>query len=129
MSEMNQIAAGGADEMSSMDVTATPVARARPRPWTVFDSASFRKLWAVTTLSMFGDFFSYIAMAWLVLQLTGSSLALGTVTWRYGCSEAADVRFLRPLGAGRNDYRPEPRRVGMRFSKRRYTAQVGRCPS
>jgi hypothetical protein len=32
-----------------------------------------------TTLSLFGDFFSYIAMAWLVLQLTGSSLALGTV--------------------------------------------------
>jgi MFS family permease len=28
---------------------------------------------------MFGDFFSYIAMAWLVLQLTGSSLALGAV--------------------------------------------------
>jgi hypothetical protein len=51
----------------------------RPRPWTVFASGSFRKLWAATTLSMFGDFFSYIAMAWLVLQLTGSSLALGTV--------------------------------------------------
>ena len=28
---------------------------------------------------MFGDFFSYIAMAWLVLQLTRSSLALGSV--------------------------------------------------
>jgi MFS family permease len=52
---------------------------ARPRPWTVFSSGPFRKLWAATTLSLFGDFFSYIAMAWLVLQLTGSSLALGTV--------------------------------------------------
>jgi len=31
------------------------------------------------TLSLFGDFFSYIAIAWLVLQLTGSSLALGSV--------------------------------------------------
>ena len=51
----------------------------RPRPWTVFASGSFRKLWAATTLSLFGDFFSYIALAWLVLQLTGSSLALGTV--------------------------------------------------
>jgi hypothetical protein len=39
----------------------------------------FRLLWVATTLSLFGDFFSYIAMAWLVLQLTGSSLALGTV--------------------------------------------------
>lgn len=55
------------------------VAAPRPRPWTVFASGSFRKLWAATTLSLFGDFFSYIALAWLVLQLTGSSLALGTV--------------------------------------------------
>src|SRR6267378_8345443 len=51
----------------------------RPHPWTVFSSGSFRKLWVANTLSLFGDFFSYIAMAWLVLQLTGSSLALGTV--------------------------------------------------
>ncbi len=49
------------------------------RPWTVFQSGLFRKLWAATALSLFGDFFSYIAMAWLVLQLTGSSLSLGTV--------------------------------------------------
>src|SRR2546423_3860154 len=57
-----------------------PVAAAvRPRPWTVFSSGPFRKLWVATSLSLFGDFFSYIAMAWLVLQLTGSSLALGAV--------------------------------------------------
>jgi MFS family permease len=60
-------------------VPAPAVAAQRPRPWTVFSSGSFRKLWVATTLSLFGDFFSYIAMAWLVLQLTGSSLALGTV--------------------------------------------------
>src|SRR6202165_5831798 len=50
-----------------------------PRPWRVFSSGSFRKLWVATTLSLFADFFSYIAMAWLVLQLTGSGLALGSV--------------------------------------------------
>jgi Transmembrane secretion effector len=62
------------------DLVASPaVATARPRPWTVFSSGSFRKLWAATTLSMVGDFFSYIALAWLVLQLTRSSLALGAV--------------------------------------------------
>src|SRR5258708_11738776 len=55
------------------------VAAPQPGLWTVFASGSFRKLWAATTLSLFGDFFSYIALAWLVLQLTGSSLALGTV--------------------------------------------------
>jgi hypothetical protein len=62
-------------ELVSSPAVATP----RPRPWTVFSSGSFRKLWVGTTLSLFGDFFSYIAMAWLVLQLTGSSLALGSV--------------------------------------------------
>ncbi len=62
-------------EIVQSDAAVTP----RPRPWTVFASSSFRKLWVATTLSLFGDFFSYIAMAWLVLQLTGSSLALGTV--------------------------------------------------
>lgn len=60
-------------------VLSPAVASPRPRPWTVFSSGSFRKLWVGTTLSLFGDFFSYIAMAWLVLQLTGSSLALGSV--------------------------------------------------
>jgi hypothetical protein len=60
-------------------VAAPPAMTARPRPWTVFSSSPFRKLWLATLLSQFGDFFSYIAMAWLVLQLTGSSLALGTV--------------------------------------------------
>jgi MFS family permease len=58
----------------------TPAVEAvRPRPWSVFSSGPFRLLWASTILSLFGDFFSYVAMAWLVLQLTGSSLALGSV--------------------------------------------------
>ncbi len=53
---------------------------ARPaRPWTVFAAGPFRKLWGATALSLAGDSFSYIAMSWLVLQLTGSSLALGSV--------------------------------------------------
>ncbi len=62
-------------------LTAPEVAssRPRPRPWTVLASGPFRKLFAAATLSLFGDFFSYIAMAWLVLQLTGSSVALGSV--------------------------------------------------
>jgi MFS family permease len=59
---------------------AAPAAPAsRPRPWTLLASGPFRKLFAATILSLFGDFFSYVAMAWLVLQLTGSSLALGSV--------------------------------------------------
>ena len=49
------------------------------RPWEVLRSGPMRNLWAATSLSLVGDFFSYVAIAWLVLQLTGSSLALGTV--------------------------------------------------
>jgi len=45
----------------------------------VLRSADFRKLWVANNLSLIGDFFSYVALAWLVLQLTGSSLALGGV--------------------------------------------------
>jgi MFS family permease len=66
-------------ELATEVVTAQPPEKQRPRPWSVLSSSPFRKLWAATMLSLFGDFFSYVAMAWLVLQLTGSSLALGTV--------------------------------------------------
>jgi MFS family permease len=39
----------------------------------------FRLLWTGSTLSMLADQFSFIALAWLALQLTGSPLALGSV--------------------------------------------------
>ncbi|HYM66772.1 MAG TPA: MFS transporter [Patescibacteria group bacterium] len=58
---------------------ATPVLRERRPALAVFASRPFRRLWVASALSLLGDSFSYIAMAWLVLQLTGSSLALGSV--------------------------------------------------
>ena len=60
------------EELIPSDVIAT----SHRRPWTVFSSGPFRRLWVATTLSLFGDFFSYVAMAWLVLQLTGSRAVL-----------------------------------------------------
>jgi len=39
----------------------------------------FRLLFSGETVSLLGDQFNFIALAWLVLQLTGSGLALGTV--------------------------------------------------
>ncbi len=64
-------------------LTAPPVSEQiqpkRPSPWSVFRSSTFRKLWIGLALSLMGDFFNYIAMAWLVFSLTGSSLALGAV--------------------------------------------------
>jgi MFS family permease len=39
----------------------------------------FRLVWAGQAISLLGDQFHFIALAWLVLDLTGSGLALGTV--------------------------------------------------
>ncbi len=66
-------------EMPATPSTTVETPKARMRPWAVFRSGPYRKLWLAFSLSAFGDFFNYIAMAWLVLQLTGSSLALGAV--------------------------------------------------
>jgi hypothetical protein len=39
----------------------------------------FRNLWIGATISLLGDQFYIVALPWLVLQMTGSSLALGTI--------------------------------------------------
>lgn len=39
----------------------------------------FRLLFGGETISVLGDQFHFVALAWLTLQLTGSGLALGTV--------------------------------------------------
>lgn len=41
--------------------------------------AHFRNLWLGSTVSMIGDQFYMVALPWLVLSLTGSGLALGTM--------------------------------------------------
>ena len=41
---------------------------------------SFRRLWAGNTISWTGDQFYLVALPWLILQLTGSSIVLGTIT-------------------------------------------------
>ena len=66
--------------MITTEPAATPTpATPRPKPWSVLRSPDFLKLFVASNLSLLGDFFSYVALAWLVLQVTGSSLALGGV--------------------------------------------------
>jgi MFS family permease len=58
----------------------TAIARARSLPmWQALSVTNFRLLWASEAVSVVGDQFHYIALAWLVLSLTGSGLALGVV--------------------------------------------------
>jgi hypothetical protein len=52
---------------------------AQPARWQVLHSRSYLVLLAAQAASLLGDFFNYVAVAWLVLELTGSSLAVGGV--------------------------------------------------
>lgn len=52
---------------------------ARPPVWAVLRSRSYVLLWSAQFVSLVAGFFNYVAVAWLALQLTGSSLALGSV--------------------------------------------------
>src|SRR5215208_4680144 len=49
----------------------------------------FRNLWIGASISQLGDQFYLVALPWLALQLTGSSLALGTILMAAGVPRAA----------------------------------------
>jgi MFS family permease len=68
----------------------------------------FRNLWIGSAISLFGDQFYLVALPWLVLQLTGSSLALGTILMT-----AAVPRAVLMLAGGALTDRFSPRRVLM----------------
>ncbi|HEV2491353.1 MAG TPA: MFS transporter [Candidatus Acidoferrales bacterium] len=66
-------------------MTAAPAAATQPSPGTPparrhpLAIPHFRNLWIGATISLLGDQFYLVALPWLVLQLTGSSLVLGTI--------------------------------------------------
>jgi MFS family permease len=66
----------------------------------------FRLLWAGITISWTGDQFYLVALPWLILQLTGSSIVLGTITMMAAIPRAA----LMLLGGALTD-RVSPRRI------------------
>jgi MFS family permease len=68
----------------------------------------FRNLWMGSAVSVFGDQFYLVALPWLVLQLTGSSLALGAILMT-----AAVPRALLMLAGGALTDRFSSRRVLM----------------
>jgi len=68
----------------------------------------FRNLWLGSAVSLFGDQFYLVALPWLVLQLTGSSLALGAILMT-----AAVPRAALMLAGGALTDRFSPRRVLM----------------
>src|SRR5258708_31668447 len=57
----------------------TVVEKKVQKPASPLSVRNFRLLWIGEGISLLGDQFYMIALPWLVLQLTGSGLALGTV--------------------------------------------------
>ncbi|MBV8898264.1 MAG: MFS transporter [Acidobacteriaceae bacterium] len=66
----------------------------------------FRLLWIGSSISGLGDQFYLVALPWLIVQLTGSSVVLGTVTMTAAIPRAA----LMLLGGAVSD-RASPRRI------------------
>jgi Transmembrane secretion effector len=71
-------------------------------------NARFRLLWIGNTISWTGDQFYLVALPWLILQLTGSAIVLGTVTMVAAVPRAA----LMLLGGALTD-RFSPRKIMM----------------
>ena len=88
----------------------------------VFANAHFRNLWIGGGVSALGDQFYLVALPWLVLQLTGSNLAVGTVLM---C--AAIPRAVLMLGGGAVSDRIPPRRIMLTTASTRtiFVAAVG----
>lgn len=89
----------------------TPVAVATPgiaesTPPHPLRERNFRLLFTGSTISLFGDQFYFVALPWLVLQQTGSAIAMGTVMM-----SAAIPRAVLMLMGGAISDRFSPRRV------------------
>src|SRR4051812_3499184 len=86
-------------------VSAVVPAPEAPSPHPLRDSR-FRRLWAGSAISLAGDQFYLVALPWVVLQLTGSALAMGTILMT-----AAIPRAVLMLMGGAIADRTSPRRV------------------
>lgn len=65
--------------MSAAPSAAQPALEAPAKRRHPLTAPHFRNLWLGATISLLGDQFYLVALPWLVLQLTGSSLVLGTI--------------------------------------------------
>jgi len=75
--------------MSSEPVVAAAAPEPASRPGHPLAVPHFRNLWIGATISLLGDQFYLVALPWLVLQLTGSGLALGTILMTAAIPRAA----------------------------------------
>lgn len=83
---------------------------------------NFRMFWAGAAISLFGDQFYLVALPWVVLQLTGSAVAVGTILMA-----AAIPRSVLMLIGGAVTDRVSPRRIMMNTASARtlFVAAIG----
>src|SRR5262245_2536956 len=79
-----------------------------PRPISPLRQGPFLRWWIGASISLLGDQFYLVALPWVVLQLTGSGVATGTVAMAAGIPRAV----LMLLGGAVTD-RSSPRRLLM----------------
>ncbi|MEK6192017.1 MAG: MFS transporter [Chloroflexota bacterium] len=78
--------------MSDASVGASvPPANGLTRIFRPLADRDFRLLFSGETISLLGDQFHFVALAWLVLQMTGSGLAVGTVLMVAGIPRAVFI--------------------------------------
>lgn len=80
-----------------MEITPTPKSQPAASAWQaakiVLSQRNFRLLWLGQGISLLGDQFSFIALPWLVLQLTGNAFAMGLVLAIAGIPRAVFMLF------------------------------------
>lgn len=86
-----------------MMATADPVLPRIPHP---LRSPFYRRLWIGGSISLLGDQFYFVSLPWLVLQLTGSALAMSTILMTGAIPRAV----LMLMGGALSD-RISPRRI------------------
>jgi MFS family permease len=96
-----------------------PEAAAPPHP---LRERNFRMWWAGWTISLFGDQFYLVALPWVVLQLTGSAVAVGTILMAVAIPRAV----LMLIGGALTD-RISPRKILMSAATARaiFVAVIG----
>ena len=104
---------------TTVAVSEAPAPEARP---SVLRNRNFLMWWIGASISLLGDQFYLVALPWVVLQLTGSGVAMGTVAMAAGIPRAV----LMLLGGAVTD-RTSPRKLLMATASARtvFVAAIG----
>src|SRR6476646_3200399 len=111
--------------VAAQPLTSAPIPTPAPAPAPAphpLRERNFRRLWIGSAISLLGDQFYLVALPWVVLQLTGSAIAMGTIMMAAAIPRAV----LMLLGGALTD-RTSPRRILMSTATARtlFVAAIG----